>query len=151
MRRFEDTDGGCTVGLERCWGKLWISKPGEVGPIELDVFGCDRECVVLGVGRIERDLCGLDLADDVEGSIVLTYTERDGELATASDRVDSEGSVTGGDELGSVCRIPGWSEVDRAFQVGKDADGFGLVALSRGRVVGTGHDDCQLGLEAELE
>ena len=104
MRRFEDTDGGCAVGLERCWGKLWISKPGELGSIELDVFGCDRECVVLGVGRIERDLCGLDLADDVEGSIVLTYTERDGELATTSDRVDGEGSVTGGDELGSVCR-----------------------------------------------
>ena len=119
MRRFEDTDGGGTVGLERCWGELRISEPGEVGSIELDVFGCDRECVVLRVGRIERDLRCLDVADDVEGSIVLTYTERDGELATASDRVDSEGSVTGGDELGSVSRIPGWSEVDRAFQVGK--------------------------------
>ncbi len=53
----------------------------------------------------------------------MTYAERDGQLATASDRVDSEGSVTGGR------RIPVWSEVDRAFQVGKDADGFGLVAL----------------------
>jgi len=42
-----------------------------------------------------------------------------------------------------------WSEVDRAFQVCEDADGFGLVALSRGRVVGTGHDDCELGLEAQ--
>ena len=59
------------------------------------MFGCDRECVVLGVGGIERDLCGLDVADDVEGSIVLADAERDGELATASDRVDSESSVTG--------------------------------------------------------
>jgi len=60
------------------------------------------------VGRIERDLCGLNLADDVEGSIVLTDAERDGQLATASDRVDSEGSVTGG----SVSRIPGWYTIE---------------------------------------
>ena len=132
VRGFKDTDSWGTVGLEWCWGKLWVSEPGEVGSVELDVFGCDRECVVLGVGRIERDLCGLDLADDMKGSIVLAYAERDGQLATASDRVDSEGSVTGGDELGSVRRIPGWSEVNRAFQVCKDADGFGLVALGRG-------------------
>ena len=103
------------------------------------------------MGRIKRDLCGLNLADDVEGSIVLTDAERDGQLATASDRVDSEGSVTGGDELGSVSRIPGWSEVDRAFQIGEDADCFSLVTLSRRGVVGTGHDDGELGLEAELE
>ncbi len=79
VRGFKDTDSWGTVGLEWCWGKLWISEPGEIGAIELDVFDCDRECVVLGVGRIERDLCGLDLADDVEGSIVLTDAERDGQ------------------------------------------------------------------------
>ena len=47
------------VGLERCWGKLWISEPCEVGAVELDVFHGDRECVVLRVGGIKRDLCGL--------------------------------------------------------------------------------------------
>ena len=67
VRGFKDTDSWGAVGLEWCWDKLWISEPGEIGAIELDVFDCDRECVVLGVGRIERDLCGLDLADDVEG------------------------------------------------------------------------------------
>jgi hypothetical protein len=67
VRGFEDTDSWGTVGLERCWGKLWIFKPGEIGAVELDVFHGDRECVVLRVGRIERDLCGLDLADDVDG------------------------------------------------------------------------------------
>ena len=82
VRGFKDTDSWGTVGLEWCWGKLWVSEPGEVGSVELDVFGCDRECVVLGVGRIERDLCGLDLADDVEGSIVLAYAERDGQTVT---------------------------------------------------------------------
>ena len=44
--------------------------------VELDVFHGDRECVVLRVGRIERDLGGLDLADDVEGSIVLADAKR---------------------------------------------------------------------------
>ena len=81
------------------------------------------------------DLCGLDLTDGVKGSIVLTDAERDGQLATTGDRVDSEGSVTGGD----------------GYQVGKDADGFGLVTLSRRGVVRTSHDDCKLDLEAELE
>ena len=64
----------------------------------------------------------------------MTDAERDGQLATTGDRVDSEGSVIRGDELGSVSRIPGRSEVDGSFQVGKDADGFGLVALGRGCV-----------------
>jgi len=49
VRGFKDTDSWGTVGLEWCWGKLWVSEPGEVGSIELYVFGCDRECVVLGV------------------------------------------------------------------------------------------------------
>jgi len=58
--------------------------------------------------------CGLDLADDVEGSIVLADAERDGQLAT-SGRVDSEGSVARGNELGSISCVLGRSEVDRAF------------------------------------
>ena len=115
MRRFEDTDGWGTVGLERCWGKLWISEPCEVGAVELDAFHGYRECVVLRVGRIKRDLCGLDLADDVEGSIVLADAERDGQLATTSGRVDSEGCVARGNELGSISCVPGRSEVDRAL------------------------------------
>ncbi len=59
--------------------------------------------------------CGLDLADDVEGSIVLADAERDGQLATTSGRVDSEGSVARGNELGSISCVLGRSEVDRAF------------------------------------
>ena len=66
---------------------------------------------------------------------LLTDAERDGQLATTGDRVDSEGSVTGGD----------------GYQVGKDADGFGLVTLSRRGVVRTSHDDCELDLEAKFE
>ena len=109
MRGFEDAYSWGTVGFERSWGELWISEPG------------DRECVVLGMGGIERDLCGLDLVDDVKRSIVLTHAERDGQLATSGDRVDSEGSVTAlgklvtekpVDFVGSVSRIPGRSEVD---------------------------------------
>ena len=45
------------------------------------------------MGRIERDLCGLDLTDDVKGSIVLTDAERDGQSAITGDRVDSEGNL----------------------------------------------------------
>ena len=76
------------------------------------------------MGGIESDLGCLDLTDDVKGSIVLSDTERERQL-------DSEGGVARGNELGSVSRIPGRSEVGRAFQVGEDAYGFGLATLSR--------------------
>ena len=119
MRGFEDAYSWGTVGFERSWGELWISEPGKIAAVELDVFSGDRECVVLGMGGIERDLCGLDLVDDVKRSIVLT--QRDGQLATSGDRLDSEGSVTAlgklvtekpVDFVGSISRIPGRSEVD---------------------------------------
>jgi hypothetical protein len=72
-------------------------------------------------------------------STVLADAERDGQLATTSGMVDSEGSVARGNELGSISCVLGRSEVDRA---GEDAGGFCLVALGRGRVVRAGHDDC---------
>jgi len=121
MRGFEDAYSWGTVGFERSWGELWISEPGKIAAVELDVFSGDQECVVLGMGGIERDLCGLDLVDDVKRSIVLTHAERDGQLATSGDRKDSEGSVTAlgklvtekpVDFVGSISRIPGRSEVD---------------------------------------
>ncbi len=139
MRGFKNTDSWGTVGLEWCWGKLWVSEPGEVGSVELDVFGCDRECVVLGVGRIERDLCGLDLADDVEGSIVLAYAERDGQLATTSAWVAvaecSEGLVV----LGS----PG-EDSSSVINVSVDDD-------ERIRIVGTGNFELsEVGFELDI-
>ena len=148
---FDNADSWGTVGLERCWGELRVSEPGEIAAVELDVLCGDRECVVLGMRWIERDLCGLDLTDDMKGGIVLADAERDGQLTTTGVRVDSKRGVARGNELGSVSRVPGRSEVDRAFQVGEDADGFGLITLSRRGVVSTGHDDCELDLEAELE
>ena len=57
MRGFEDAYSWCTVGLKRSWGELWVSEPGEVAAVELDVFSGDRECIVLGVGRA-LDRCG---------------------------------------------------------------------------------------------
>ena len=75
MRGFEDAYSWGTVGFERSWGELWISEPGKIAAVELDVFSGDRECVVLGMGEIERDLCGLDLVDDVKGASMRNETD----------------------------------------------------------------------------
>jgi hypothetical protein len=71
MWGFDNADSWGTVGLERSWGELWVSEPGEIAAVEFDVFSGDRECAVLRMGRIERDLCVLDLTDDLKGGIVL--------------------------------------------------------------------------------
>ena len=60
-----DTEGGCTVILK--WSRifLWISKPGQIATVELDMLGSYGEGVELGVGRINGDLGRLDLGDDM--------------------------------------------------------------------------------------
>ena len=98
------------------------------------MFSGDRECVVLGMGRIERDLSGREHCLDRCGT-----------------RRTIGYQLTRGNELGSISCVPDRSEIDRAFQVSEDADGFGLVTLSRRGVVRTSHDDCELDLEAKFE
>ena len=73
----EDTEGGSTVGLKGSGVFLWISEPSEVGTVELDVLRGDGERVVLRMSWVEGNLCGLDLRDDVEWSVVGTDAEGD--------------------------------------------------------------------------
>jgi hypothetical protein len=77
----------------------------KIAMVELNMFGSDRA---------ERELCGLDRTDVMEGRIVLT-----------NNRLDSKDCVARGNELGSTFRVPGRSEVDSTLQVSEDADDFG--------------------------
>ena len=61
------------LGLERSWGELWISEPGEVAAVELDVNSGDRECVVLRVGRIERDHTHNNAADALKTKLSFLF------------------------------------------------------------------------------
>jgi len=73
----EDTEGRGTVGLKGSGVFLRISEPSEVGAVELDVLRGDGERVVLRKSWVEGTLCGLDLRDDVEGSVVGADAEGD--------------------------------------------------------------------------
>ena len=57
----EDTEGGCTVILKRSRTLLWISKPGQIAAVELDMLSSDGEGIVLGVGWIDGDLGRLEM------------------------------------------------------------------------------------------
>ena len=104
----EDTEGGCTVILKWSRVLLWISKPGQIAAVELDMLGSYGEGIVLGVGRINGDLGRLDLGDDMEGSVVRSNAKGDGKLATSSGRR----------QQGLVLRSePGWSEVLASAEV----------------------------------
>ena len=70
VRDHEDTEGGCAIGLKGSRVFLRISEPSEVGTVELYVLCCNGERVVLRMGRVDGDLRGLDLRDDVEWSVV---------------------------------------------------------------------------------
>ena len=113
----EDTEGGCTVILKRSRILLWISKPGQIAAVELDMLGSYGEGIVLGVGRINGDLGRLDLGDDMEGSVVGSNTVVDEKLATASGRMHGESSVAGSNEDWSFRGEPGWSEVLASAEV----------------------------------
>ena len=137
----EDTEGRSTVGLKRSRVVLRISKPREVGTIEFDVFSCDGERVVLRMGRVDGDLRGLDLRDDVEWGVVGTNAEGDGELATSSEGMDGKGRVTGGNEDRSFFREPSRSEVGSSLEVSQRSNAFDEITLSSLSVVSAGHDD----------
>ena len=94
----EDTEGGCTVILK--WSRilLWISQPGQIAAVELDMLSSYGEGIVLSVGRVKGDLGRLDPGDDMEGSVVGSKTIGDGKLATSSGRMYGESSVAGGNE-----------------------------------------------------
>ncbi len=109
-----------------------ISEPSEVGTVELDVFCHNGERVVLRRGRVDGDLRGLDLRDDVEWSVVGADAEGDGELAAANEGMDSKGRVTGGNEDRSFFRKPSRSEVGSSFDVSVDDD-EGAGSLRTGR------------------
>ena len=141
VRGHEDTEGGCTVGLKRSRVFLRISEPSEVGTVELDVFCCNGECVVLRMGRVDGDLRGLDLRDDVEWSVVVADAEGDGELAAASEGMNSKGRVTGGNEDRFFFREPSRSEVGSSLEIGQESNAFDEITLSWLSVVGAGHDD----------
>ena len=64
------------------------------------------------------DLRGLDLRDDVEWSVVGADAEGDGELAAASEVMDSKGRVTGGNEDRSFFCEPSRSEVGSSLEAG---------------------------------
>ncbi len=85
----EDTEGRCTVGLKGSRVVRRKSEPSEVGTIELDVFCCDGERVVLRMGRVDGDLRSLDLRDDVKWGGVGANAEGDGELTAASEGMEA--------------------------------------------------------------
>ena len=58
---------------------------------------------------IQGDLGALDLTDHMEWGIVLTDTERDGELTTSSVGMDCEGGVAGCYEFRTISSEPSWS------------------------------------------
>ena len=150
VRSQEDTEGRGTVGLKGSGVFLRISEPSEVGTVELDVLRGDGERVVLRMSWVEGNLCGLDLRDDVEWSVVGADAEGDRELAAASEGMDSKGRVTGGNEDRSFIREPSRSEVGSSFEVRQESNAFDEITLSWLNVVGAGHDDSKLDLEAEL-
>ena len=113
----EDTEGGCTVILKRSRILLWISKPGQIAAVELDMLSSDGEGIVLGVGWIDGDLGRLDLGDDMEWSIVRSNAKGDGKLATSSGRMYGESSVAGGNEDWSFRSEPGWTEILASAEV----------------------------------
>jgi hypothetical protein len=114
---------------------LWISQTSEVGTVELDVFCRNRERVVLRMGRVNGDLRGLDLQDDVEWRVV---AEEDGKLAAASEGMDSKSHVTRGNEDRSFFRKPSRSEDGSSLEVGQESNGFDKITLSLlGVVCGT--------------
>lgn len=53
VRSFKDTDCRGTVGLKGSRCGLRESEPTQVSSIELDMLGCDGECIVLRVGGIQ--------------------------------------------------------------------------------------------------
>ena len=118
-----------------------ISEPSEVGTVELDVFCHNGERVVLRRGRVDGDLRGLDLRDDVEWSVVGADAEGDGELAAANEGMDSKGRVTGGNEDRSFFREPSRSEVGSSLEVRQKSNTFDEITLSWLSVVSAGHDD----------
>ena len=124
VRGHEDTEGGCAVGLKGSRVFLRISEPSEVGTVELDVFCCNGERVVLRMGRVDGDLRGLDLRDDVEWSVVGADAEGVRELAAASEGMDSKGRITGGNEDRSFFREPSRSEVGSSLEVGQESNAF---------------------------
>ena len=141
VKGHEDTEGGCTVGLKGSRVFLRISEPSEVGTVELDVFCRNGERVVLRMGRVDGDLRGLDLRDDVEWSVVVADAEGDGELAAASEGMNSKGRVTGGNEDRFFFREPSRSEVGSSLEIGQESNAFDEITLSWLSVVGAGHDD----------
>ena len=141
VRSQEDTEGRGAVGLKGSGVFLWVSEPSEVGTVELDVLRGDGERVVLRMSWVEGDLRGLDLRNDVEGSVVGTDAEGDRELTTASEGMDSKGGVAGCDEDWSFIRKPSRPEVGSALEVSQKSNGFDKVTLSWLSVVGAGHDD----------
>jgi len=149
VRSHQDTKGRGAIVLERSWGVLRVPEPSEIMAIELDMFCGNGECIVLRVGGIDGNLCGLDLADHVKRSIILADAEGDGKLATTGIRMDCEGGVTRGDEDRAFGREPGRPKFRTSFQVCEDANDLREVALSRVGIAGTCHDDSELGLEAE--
>jgi hypothetical protein len=64
--------------------------------------------------------------------------------------LDGKGCVTGGDKDRSFVGKPSRSEVGSSLEVSQKSNGFDKVTLSWLSVVGAGHDDGKLDLEAEL-
>ena len=64
--------------------------------------------------------------------------------------MDSKDCVAGCDEDWSFVRKPSRSEVGSALEVSQKSNDFDKVTLSWFSVVGAGHDDSLLDLEAEL-
>jgi len=95
VRSFKNTDGRSTVGFERSWCGLRESEPSQVSSIELYFLGCDGECIVFSMSRVQGDLGALDVTYDVKRGVVFADAERDRELAASGCGVDGEGSITG--------------------------------------------------------
>ena len=88
------------------------------------------ENALLGVSRVKGDLGRLDLGNDMEGSVVGANAIGDGKLATSSGKMHGESSIAGGNEDGAFRSVPGWSQILAFTEVSKEADDFGLIALS---------------------
>jgi len=90
------------------------------------------------MGRVNGDLRGLDLQDDVEWRVVGADAEEDEKLAAASEGMDSKSHVTGGNEDRSFFRKPSRSEDGSSLEVGQESNGFDKITLSwLGVVCGT--------------
>ena len=95
VRGCEDAESRSAIVLERSRLELWVSEPGQIAAVELDVFGRDGERIVLRVSRVKGDLGRLDLGDDMEGSVVRSNAKGDEKLATSSGRMHGESRQLG--------------------------------------------------------